>query len=102
MRDLIFDWCKEHGFTIFGFIPPTENHHSYLLEQLWQRRHMLHHLTWVHHWYCEHKDLTGEALTLDCQRGRRRCRREGQARASYIGGRRRWLPLCQPQRGRGG
>ncbi|OEL18153.1 U-box domain-containing protein 6, partial [Dichanthelium oligosanthes] len=34
MRDLICNWCKEHGFTVSDFIPPSENSYSYLPEQL--------------------------------------------------------------------
>lgn len=34
MRDLICNWCKEHGFTVSDFIPPNENAYSYLPEQL--------------------------------------------------------------------
>ncbi|KAL6912261.1 hypothetical protein ACP4OV_001066 [Aristida adscensionis] len=34
MRDLICNWCKEHGFTVSDFIPPNKNAYSYLPEQL--------------------------------------------------------------------
>lgn len=34
MRDLICNWCKEHGLTVSDFIPPSENAYSYLPEQL--------------------------------------------------------------------
>ncbi|KAJ1280638.1 hypothetical protein BS78_04G248000 [Paspalum vaginatum] len=34
MRDLICNWCKEHGFTFSDFVPPSENSYSYLPEQL--------------------------------------------------------------------
>ncbi|XP_062220060.1 U-box domain-containing protein 5-like isoform X2 [Phragmites australis] len=34
MKDLICNWCKEHGFTFSDFIPPSENAYSYLPEQL--------------------------------------------------------------------
>ena len=34
MRDLICNWCKEHGFTLSDFIPPSESAYSYLPEQL--------------------------------------------------------------------
>ncbi|KAF0934895.1 hypothetical protein E2562_028893 [Oryza meyeriana var. granulata] len=34
MRDLIFNWCREHGFIISDFLPPSTNAYSYLPEQL--------------------------------------------------------------------
>jgi hypothetical protein len=34
MRDLICNWCKEHGFTVSDFISPSENAYGYLPEQL--------------------------------------------------------------------
>ncbi|KAL5207549.1 hypothetical protein ABZP36_031984 [Zizania latifolia] len=34
MRDLIYNWCKEHGYTISDFLPPMKNAYSYLPEQL--------------------------------------------------------------------
>ncbi|KAG2653330.1 hypothetical protein PVAP13_1NG450200 [Panicum virgatum] len=34
MRDLICNWCKEHGFTLSDFIPPSESAYSYIPEQL--------------------------------------------------------------------
>lgn len=34
MRDLIFNWCKEHGFIISDILPPSKNAYSYLPEQL--------------------------------------------------------------------
>ncbi|XP_006647764.1 U-box domain-containing protein 5-like [Oryza brachyantha] len=34
MRDLIFNWCKEHGFIISDFVAPSKNAYSYLPEQL--------------------------------------------------------------------
>uniref|UniRef100_A0A0D9VK02 RING-type E3 ubiquitin transferase n=1 Tax=Leersia perrieri TaxID=77586 RepID=A0A0D9VK02_9ORYZ len=34
MRDLIFNWCREHGFVVSDFVPPTKNAYNYLPEQL--------------------------------------------------------------------
>ncbi|KAL6633693.1 hypothetical protein ACP70R_026364 [Stipagrostis hirtigluma subsp. patula] len=34
MRDLICNWCKEHGFTVSDFIPPNKDAYSCLPEQL--------------------------------------------------------------------
>uniref|UniRef100_A0A0A8XXF2 RING-type E3 ubiquitin transferase n=1 Tax=Arundo donax TaxID=35708 RepID=A0A0A8XXF2_ARUDO len=34
MRYLICNWCKEHGFTVPDFTPPSKNAYSYLPEQL--------------------------------------------------------------------